>query len=151
MTAPMACESSWARDQTWAMAMKCQVLNLLPTRELPPCPFFFLNLHLQHMEVPSLGVKSELQWPAYTTVMAAPDPATSATYIAAYSNTRSLTHWPSPGIKLASSWTQHCVLNLLSHNGNSSPGPFLLSYTSPLCRCILIPYLYPLYCWEIYG
>ena len=29
--------------------------------------FFFLGPHLQHMEVPRLGVKSELQRPAYTT------------------------------------------------------------------------------------
>ena len=29
--------------------------------------FFFLGPHLQHMEVPRLGVKSELQLPAYTT------------------------------------------------------------------------------------
>ena len=28
---------------------------------------FFLQLHLQHMEVPGLEVKSELQLPAYTT------------------------------------------------------------------------------------
>ena len=29
--------------------------------------FFFSGLHPQHMEVPSLGVESELQLPAYTT------------------------------------------------------------------------------------
>ena len=37
----------------------------------PPTLFFFffglLGLHLQHMEVPRLGVKSVLQLPAYTT------------------------------------------------------------------------------------
>ena len=33
----------------------------------------FLGLNLQHMEVPRLGVKFELQVPAYTTVMATPD------------------------------------------------------------------------------
>ena len=37
----------------------------------------FLGPHPQHMEVPRLGVKSELQLPAYTT---------------AHSNARSLTH-----------------------------------------------------------
>ena len=31
---------------------------------------FFSGLHLQHMEVPRLGVKSELQLPAYTTAYA---------------------------------------------------------------------------------
>ena len=32
--------------------------------------FFFLGPHLQHMEVPNLGVESELQLPAYTTAIA---------------------------------------------------------------------------------
>ena len=31
--------------------------------------FFFLGAYLQHMEVPSLGVKLELQLPAYATAM----------------------------------------------------------------------------------
>ena len=34
----------------------------------------FLGLHLRHTEVPRLGVKSELQLPAYTTATATPDP-----------------------------------------------------------------------------
>ena len=29
--------------------------------------FFFLRLHLRHMEVPGLAMESELQLPAYTT------------------------------------------------------------------------------------
>ena len=32
--------------------------------------FCFLGLHLQHMDVSRLGVKSELQLPAYTTATA---------------------------------------------------------------------------------
>ena len=35
--------------------------------------YLFLRLHLQHMEVPVLGVESELQLPAYTTAIATPD------------------------------------------------------------------------------
>ena len=35
--------------------------------------FDFLGLHLWHMEVPRLGVKSELQLPAYTTATAMQD------------------------------------------------------------------------------
>ena len=35
--------------------------------------FGFLGLHLQHMEVPRLGVKLELQLPAYATATATPD------------------------------------------------------------------------------
>ena len=34
---------------------------------------FYLGPHLQHMEVPRLGVKSELQLPAYTTAKAVLD------------------------------------------------------------------------------
>ena len=36
--------------------------------------FFFLGPHWRHVEVPRLGVKAELQLPAYTTAMATPDP-----------------------------------------------------------------------------
>ena len=36
--------------------------------------YFFLGLHLQHMEVPRLGVESELQLPASTTATATQDP-----------------------------------------------------------------------------
>ena len=41
-----------------------------------PSFFFicFLWLHLQHMEVPRLGVNLELQLPAYTTTTAMPRP-----------------------------------------------------------------------------
>ena len=37
--------------------------------------FGFLGPHLRHMEVPRLGVESELQLPAYTTATATPDPS----------------------------------------------------------------------------
>ena len=52
--------------------------------------FFFLQRYLQHMEVPRLGVESELQLPAYTI---------------ACGNARSLTHCARPGIEPTSSWT----------------------------------------------
>ena len=38
---------------------------------------FFLGPHLQHMEVPRVGVKSELWLPAYTTAIATQDPRLS--------------------------------------------------------------------------
>ena len=71
------------------------------------CIYLFFSLYghifLWHMEVPRLGVESELQlWPT-------PQPqqgqfrATSAAYITDHSNTRSLTHWAVPGIEPASS------------------------------------------------
>ena len=37
--------------------------------------FFFLGPPQRHIEVPRLGVKSELQLPAYTSATAAPDPS----------------------------------------------------------------------------
>ena len=37
--------------------------------------FVFLGPHLWHMEVPRLGVKLELQLPAYTTAAAVLDPS----------------------------------------------------------------------------
>ena len=37
--------------------------------------FFFLGPHLWHMEVPALGVESELQLPDYTTATATWDPS----------------------------------------------------------------------------
>ena len=40
---------------------------LLPSLSLSL--FFFLELHLQHMEAPRLGFELELQLPAYTTAM----------------------------------------------------------------------------------
>ena len=37
--------------------------------------FFFLGLHLRHMEVPILGVELGLQLQAYVTATAMPDPS----------------------------------------------------------------------------
>ena len=48
--------------------------------------------HLQHMEVPKLGVKSELQLPAYTTVTATLDPSRICDLHHSQGNTGSLTH-----------------------------------------------------------
>ena len=58
------------------------------------CTVFVVVLgpHLQHMEVPRLGVELELQPLAYTTATATWDPAASTTYTTAHGITRSLTH-----------------------------------------------------------
>ena len=59
-------------------------------------PFFaFLGPHPQDMEVPRLGVQTELQPPAYTT--ATLDPSSVCNLTTAHSNARSLTHWVRPG------------------------------------------------------
>ena len=45
-----------------------------PRRELPKKIFFFILMpHLQHMEIPRLGVEQEPQLPAYSTAMETPD------------------------------------------------------------------------------
>ena len=57
-----------------AVAGRCRS-NLTPS---PGTSFSFpplLGQHLQHMEVPELGVELELQLPAYTTATATPDPS----------------------------------------------------------------------------
>ena len=63
------------------------------------------------MEVLRLGVKSELQLPAYTPATATGNPswstcswAASATYAIAHSNARSLTHWARTGITMHPCW-----------------------------------------------
>ena len=60
--------------------------------------------YLWHMEVPRLGVKSELQLPAYTLAIAAWDQVTSETCTTTQGNTESLIHWAKPRIKPAFSW-----------------------------------------------
>ena len=52
----------------------------------------FLGLHPRHMEVPRLGVQSELQLPPYTTATAMPEPVASVTYTIAHGNMESLRH-----------------------------------------------------------
>ena len=48
--------------------------DFIPTSPREDSFFFFLRLHLEHEEVPRLGVESELQPPAYTTATAMPHP-----------------------------------------------------------------------------
>ena len=70
------------------------------------CLFIYLGLHLRHMEVPRLGVKSELQLLAYTTATEIPD----------LSHVCDLHH---------SSW-QHQILNPLSEAGDWIPSSWIL-------------------------
>ena len=50
----------------------------------------FLGLYPQHMEVPRLGVESELQLPAYATATAIPDLSYICDHTTAQGNTRCL-------------------------------------------------------------
>ena len=70
------------------------------------------------MEVPGLGVKSELQLQAYATATKIPD-LSHICNTGVCGNVKSLTHWSRPGIKPEPSWMLCWVFNLLSHNRNS--------------------------------
>ena len=72
------------------------------------------------MEIPGQRVKLELQLRPMPQPQQHQIQATSTTYATACSNARSLTHWARPGIESTSSQRQRCILNLLSHNGNSN-------------------------------
>ena len=52
-----------------------QVYYHQATKGTPPFFFFFLQPHLQHMDVPRLGVELELQLQAYATATAMLDPS----------------------------------------------------------------------------
>ena len=66
--------------------------------------FVFLSLHPWHMEVPRLGVKLELQLPAYATATATWDPSCVCDLHHSSWQTQSLTHLGRLGIKPTSSW-----------------------------------------------
>ena len=55
------------------LALSLEVYPCYQKRQESMSFFFFLGPHLWHMEVPRLGVQSELQLPAYTTATATPD------------------------------------------------------------------------------
>ena len=83
--------------------------------------FFFLLYHLWHMEVPGLGIESELQLLAYATATATQD--LSHVYTVSKpqlaGNAGSLTHGMRPGIEPAS-WRTLCwVPNLLRPTRNA--------------------------------
>ena len=65
------------------------------------CPPFFGGPHLQHMEVPRLGVESELQLPAYTTAW---DPSPVCNVHHSSQQCRILNLLVRPGIEPTSSW-----------------------------------------------
>ena len=63
-----------------------------------------LELQVRHMEVPRLGVQSELQLPAYATATTRPDLSHVCDLHHSCGNARSLTHWVGPGFEPESSW-----------------------------------------------
>ena len=81
---------------------------------------FFLGPHLQHTEVPRLGVELELHLPAYTTATAMPDPSLICDLHHSLQQHQVLNPRIEPRdrtcIPMDTSW----VLNPLNRNGNST-------------------------------
>ena len=96
--------------------------------------FFFVCPHLGHMEVPRLGVKSELSCCPMPQPQQHSIRAVSTTYTAAHGNTGSLTHWARPGIKPA---TSRFLVGFVSvnHDGRSSSLRFLTWVKSSVSKC----------------
>ena len=83
-------------------------------------PFlFFVRLHLLHIEVPGLGVKLEIQLPAYITATATLDLNHICDLHLSLQQRHILNPWAMPGIEPASSETLCQVLNPLSHSTSS--------------------------------
>ena len=82
--------------------------------------FCILGPHLSPMEVPRLGIKSELQLPTDTTATANPDPSCICDLHYSSQQHGSLTHWGGPGIETHILMDTSWVYNPLSHNGNSA-------------------------------
>ena len=95
---------------------------------------YFLGSHLWHMEVPRLGVTSELQLPVYTP--ATQDPSHICDLCCSLWQCRSLTHWAKPGVEAASSWI---LVGFLTHWATTGTPRLLLLDCSPLS---LHPLLY---------
>ena len=102
------------------MYVYIQIILLIPREHLDAIYFVFLEPHLQHMEVPQLGVEAELQLPAYTTATATRDPSHICDLhhgsrqnwiLNPLSGSRDRIH-----ILMATSWD----CNPLSHYGNSN-------------------------------
>ena len=93
--------------------------------------FFLLGLHLRHMEVPRVGIESELQPPAYTTATAMPD--LSHVFNLHHSSQQCwILNWARPGMEPKSSQRLCRVLNPLSHHGNSPACMSLFVLLNPL-------------------
>ena len=127
VTLNMATESDlsghYILGNTWYLIYKIKTLffthsicNIITIHFSADFFFLFVGLHLWLVEVPRLGVKSELQLPSYTTATAALDPS-SICNLAACGNAVSLTHWVRPGLGPSSSWTLVGFLTCWSTRG----------------------------------
>ena len=89
-------------------SLKCSLLgygpHFAPNKTFMLFFFFFLSSHLQHIEVPRLGVKLEQQLMAYTPATAMQDPSHICNSLHSSRQRHSSTHWGGPGIEPSSSW-----------------------------------------------
>ena len=85
----------------------------------PPTPTF-LGLHLQHMEVPRLGVHLELQLQVYTAAIATRNPSRICDLRGSLQQRRILNPLSEAGDPTHILMDTSRVLKLLSHNGNPS-------------------------------
>ena len=104
------------------------------------CLLPFLGLHLQHIEVPRLGVKSELQLLTYTMARATRDTSCVCDLHHSSRNVRYLTYWVRPGIESASSWILIGFVTRWAHHRNSYILTFILKYQQMNTRNISINY-----------
>ena len=91
--------------------------------------FFFLGLHLWHIEVPRLGVKSELQLPAYATATATQDLSRISDLHHRSQQHRILNPLMGPGIESASSW----ILVRFVSTETGTPESFFYRNGAPGC------------------
>ena len=92
---------------------------------------FFLWLHLRHMEVSRLGVKSELQLLAYTTASAMPDLSCSCDLHHRAWQCQILNPLIKVRDQISILMDASQVLNLLSHKGNSKN----ILLMEEICHC----------------
>ena len=100
--------------------------------------FFFLELHLRHIEVPRLGVKSKLQLPATATAIATPN----LSCVCDLHHSSQQRQIPNP-LREARNWTHILMdssqlLNALSHYGNS----MFPKFNFKMFKCLI--YIYEL-------
>ena len=99
--------------------------------------FSFLELHLQQMEVPGLGVESVMQLPAYTTATAMPDPTCICTLHCNLWQQWILNPLSKVRDQPPLSWTLYQFLTL-SYKGNSFFGPWEFLGINFSLKCFLI-------------
>ena len=119
------------RESSITYTTKCHQW-LFPSSSNTKIFLVFLGLHLRHMEVPRIGVQSELLPPAYTTATATPDQRLIHNLFCSLRQCGILNPlneaWDATGVLMDTSW----VLYPLSHHGNSqhSDFNFLLYFSS---------------------